>query len=59
MNNLLKHLTTELEEKIKKEGYVDGEGNPILLETLVRKEPEWAANVIRSLKEKVKHWEKK
>lgn len=30
------------------EEYQDADGNPILLETLCRREPEWAANVIRT-----------
>lgn len=41
-------------EPHKDEYYFDSEGKRITLEKLVRLEPDWAANVIRSLKIKVK-----
>ena len=40
-------------EPHKSEYYFDTEGRRVILENLVRLEPAWAANVIRSLKEKL------
>jgi hypothetical protein len=43
----------EMDEIIELEGYHDADGNPISLDTLCRKEPAWAANVIRMHKAEV------
>ena len=42
------------QKRILEEGYKDTQGNLVALEKLCKEDPQWAANLIRHLKKKIK-----